>query len=115
MRLGDPRTTQELRGSSRGDMEPPTITVRAEDREVRGAPRGGTQRGMGFGSATEGSHSMTNADTHQFITYRPRDVNQWGTGSAQDSATMRNITGTVDMQAYLDWLRNNGYTFAGAN
>ena len=54
---------------------------------------------------------MTNSDTHQFISYRARDVNQLGTGSAMDPSTMGNNTGTVDMAGYLNWLRQNGYVF----
>ena len=66
----------------------------AEDRTVR--YRNGsttTQRNMVLSSG------MTYADTQQFINYVP----------ANDLARKNFITGTVNMQAYLDWLNANGY------
>lgn len=102
MNLGDPRRPALL-----GSRAPFSI-VTAEDREVRGAVRGTTQRTMAFDD-----NSMSNADTHTFIAYRPRDVNQLGSKTAADPATMGNVTGTVDMTSYLDWLRKHGYVFVG--
>jgi hypothetical protein len=54
---------------------------------------------------------MINRDTHQFIAYKPRDVNQLNEGTALDPSTMANRTGTVDMAGYLNWLRQHGYVF----
>jgi RHS repeat-associated protein len=106
MNLGDPRTTQNL------GNRPPYTVIRAEDREVRGAVSGRTQRTMGFGAAEAGGNrSMINRDTHQFIAYKPRDVNQLNEGTALDPSTMANRTGTVDMAGYLNWLRQHGYVF----
>jgi hypothetical protein len=63
----------------------------AEDRTVKYRDgRTTTQRQMtGTG--------MTYADTEQFITYDPT------------RSRPVNITGTVNMQGYLDWLDKNGY------
>lgn len=102
IRVGDPRTLipkEIMPGDS-----PLTDYVFAEDREVRGATSGTRQRGMGFDNG-----SMTHADTLQFITWRPRDLEQLGKGTALDPRKLGNITGTVDMRAYVQWLRDNGY------
>jgi hypothetical protein len=72
----------------------------AEDRQVRGAVSGNTQRTMGFDN-----NSLTTAGTYEFITYNPRTV---GSYAGVDS----NITGTVDMRRYMQWLRNHGYCFS---
>ena len=71
----------------------------SEDRTVNGGA-GGTQRRMtGTG--------MTYADTAQFISYYPATTifngNQFRRPEADAS------TGTVNMAAYLAWLRRNGY------
>lgn len=59
---------------------------------------------------------MTNADTHAYITYAPRDPSYFfNAGGALDPKTLRNNTGSVDLQAYVQWLRNHGYVFAGMN
>ena len=75
-------------------------------------------RTMGFGAAQAGGdRSLTNADTHRFITYNPRPANiNQDTRITNDIAAIKqngNQTGTVDMQAYVSWLRNNGYALAG--
>ncbi|MGQ5490379.1 RHS repeat-associated core domain-containing protein [Thauera sp. ZXT1-4] len=75
-----------------------------EDREVRGATSGNRQRNMGFDNG-----SMTHADTHEVITWQPRDVGELGTGSALDPRELGNLTGTVNMQAYLQWLCTHDY------
>ncbi|MGX5649476.1 RHS repeat-associated core domain-containing protein [Hydrogenophaga borbori] len=66
----------------------------SEDRQVRylGGART-VQREMPF---TEG---MSWADTQTFIDYLPTD----------DPRRRQFVTGTVDMQSYLDWLNANGY------
>lgn len=96
----------------------------AEDRSVRGAVSGNRQRSMGFSdaSATDGVISMLNADTHRFINYNPRphDIatdKRRTTNIPQHEGypgnpNPSNITGTVDMQAYLLWLHDHGYVFA---
>jgi RHS repeat-associated protein len=102
MNLNDPRQPENL-GS-----RPPYIRVAAEDREVSGAVSGNSARTMGFNN-----NSMTNADTHRYINYTRRDVNQLGTGSALDPTTLANRTGTVEIAGYLAWLRAHGYCFVG--
>ena len=82
-----------------------TQIVRIEDREVRGAVSGNTERTMGFNN-----NSMTNADTHSFINYTPRPANS----QPRDMAALTgNRTGTVDVERYVAWLRSNGYCMAG--
>ncbi|HLO95475.1 MAG TPA: RHS repeat-associated core domain-containing protein, partial [Burkholderiaceae bacterium] len=92
-----------------------TNSYDVEDREVRGAASGRTQRTMGFGAALPGGdRSMVNADTHAFINYAARP-----NGEVVDPAALPewirngNRTGTVDIKAYLSWLRSHGYAFAG--
>ena len=66
----------------------------AEDRKVNYSRNGSTkQREMTFSSG------MSWVDTQQFINYLPEN----------DPLRPSFITGTVDMQAYLGWLKNNGY------
>lgn len=76
-----------------------------EDREVNGGLGGGTERTQTFNNT-----SLTNAGTHQFINYTPRDVRQRGQGGALDPQTLIDRTGTVNMAQYVSWLRSNGYT-----
>jgi RHS repeat-associated protein len=95
MRVGDPTKTNVDR------YDNPIVV---EDREVHGATKGSTQRSMQFNN-----DSMTNADTHQYIHYTPREVNPTLIGSAQDYSKMGNITGTVDMAGYMKWLNDHGY------
>jgi hypothetical protein len=71
----------------------------SEDRAVHGGS-GGTQRQM---TGT----TMTYADTGQFISYYPPQLNSDGTQSRVPQTDQS--TGKVDMSAYLQWLRNNGY------
>lgn len=96
----------------------------AEDREVRGGLGGGAQRTQTFGAEEAGGNrSMVNADTHQFITYAPRPFNIitdknptneiYGLEGVPKNPNPSNITGTVDMQSYVGWLRDHGYVFAG--
>ena len=80
-----------------------SVPVLAEDRDVHGAVSGTTQRDMGFNN-----DSMTNADTHQFINYKPRDINA-PPGSALDPRTFGNVTGTVNINAYMAWLKQHHY------
>ena len=63
----------------------------AEDRRVRYLDGTTTTQRQMTGTG------MTNADTEQFITYDP-------TRSRSD-----NVTGTVDMSSYLNWLNASGY------
>ncbi|MDG3064637.1 DUF6531 domain-containing protein [Thauera mechernichensis] len=104
IRVGDPRilAPKEVR---HGDMSW-TDYVFAEDREVRGATSGTSQRTMGFDNG-----GMVHADTLSYITWLPREVEQLGKGTALDPRKLGNVTGTVDMQGYLEWLRDpsNGY------
>ena len=70
----------------------------AEDREVRYLDNTKTTQRKMTGTG------MTFADSEQFITYTPRSSlpkNMLGYTTNQ--------TGTVDMQAYLNWLNANGY------
>lgn len=81
--------------------------LRAEDREVRGAVSGTTQRTMGFTALED--RSMVNADTHGYIRYDGRPV-----GNDPDEtwkALTGNRTGTVDIAGYMGWLKANGYGF----
>lgn len=83
--------------------------LRAEDREVRGAVSGATQRTMGFTAFGPRDRSMVNADTHNYITYFDRPV-----GNDPDktwNALTGNQTGTVNIANYMDWLKRNGYGF----
>ena len=88
-----------------------TEYIYAEDREVRGAVSGSTQREMGFTDFGPNNKSLTNPETHQFIDYtqgntprpdadNPNDGWEKGTG---------NQTGQVNIQEYLAWLCANGY------
>ncbi|RYF01827.1 MAG: hypothetical protein EOO32_02345 [Comamonadaceae bacterium] len=90
-----------------------TTIYQAEDRTVRGAVSGSSQRTMGFGN-----NSMTNADTlnGKFITYTPRDPTLWGTaGGSATPKTLVNRTGTVDMDKYIAWLKDPAHGYAFAN
>ena len=102
------RLPQALRSNS------PSGFARPEDREVRNAAGGTRQRQMVFaGRTAEGSRSMTNADTHEFIAYQQRSVDQYGKAKVGDSLRMDNNTGTVDITRYVDWLRKNNYCLWG--
>lgn len=97
-----------------------TNTYRPEDRQVIGAVSGSTQRDMGFGTTPDQrNRSLVNAETHEFISYTARDPLLSGppqtTNSIPDIVNLRNRTGSVDMQRYMGWLREHGYTFAGQN
>lgn len=102
LRIGDPRNSPVVTVEVMLGDETYTTTERlvAEDRQVRGAVSGATQRTMGFNN-----NSMTSADTHPFITYNPRTVGSY-------AGMTSNITGTVDMVGYMAWLRGAGYCFA---
>ena len=83
--------------------------LRAEDREVRGAVSGTTQRTMGFTELGPENKSMLNAVTHSYISYFDRPVSN----NPNDTwnALTGNQTGKVDIAGYMDWLQRNGYTF----
>lgn len=71
-----------------------------EDRQVRhGNGSTTTQRAM------IASSGMSWSDTGQFISYHPRTIDQ--DGDIIPRADF--VTGTVDAQAYLNWLNANGY------
>lgn len=118
IRFGDPR-------SAPGQFTVPspvygTSTYRPEDRQVIGAVSGTTQRAMGFGATQDQrNRSLVNAETHGFISYSARDPLLAGaprtTNSITDIVNLRNRTGSVDMQRYMEWLRGHGYTFAEQN
>jgi RHS repeat-associated protein len=80
-------------------------TYSAEDRAVRGAGSGSTQRTMGFAGG-----GMTNADTHQFIEYRQRD-SMAPSNSPLNPLNFGQVTGTVDINGYRTWLQSHGYRF----
>ena len=92
-------------------------TITPEDRQVNGAASGTTQRTMQFGPPLAGGdRSMVNADTHTFINYNARDPvtgRRVNTNDLPEIAALRNRTGTVDMAAYMSWLRGHGYVFYG--
>jgi hypothetical protein len=97
-----------------------------EDRTVNGAVSGSTERTMGFGAS---SNSMTYADTqdpkNNFITYQDRstlarytDADVWdeknnkgtkGVSSSMVGKLNTDVTGTVNVEAYVAWLKLNGY------
>ena len=105
IRWGNPVTAQGVRTAD-------GTVFRPEDRQVRGAVRGNSARTMGFNN-----NSMTNADTHPFISYWDRDPNPRpagvNTNDIVDTVNLRNRTGSVDMAGYTAWLRQNGYCFVG--
>jgi hypothetical protein len=114
IRFGNPSTAPanfEVRGALWG-----TNTREVEDRQVIGGLGGGTQRTQTFGPAAPGGNrSMVNANTHEFISYWERDpqlAGQAPTNEIVDIVNLRNRTGSVDMQGYMNWLRKNGYVFA---
>lgn len=121
LRFGDTRqapATIEVQGFTFGLLG--NVTYPTEDRVVHGGLGGGTQRTQTIGpTEAGGNRSMTNADTHTYITYTPRPDNiQTDTRSSNDIeaiVNLRNRTGTVDMQGYVSWLREHGYTFAEQN
>lgn len=126
IRFGDPRSApQEFEVIDPDRPRLTTRTYRPEDRPVVGGLGGGTQRTQTFGSTNAGANrSMVNAETHQFITYfprRPDDVetsilptnNIEGLQGVPGTRAPSNATGTVNMNDYLDWLREHGYVFAG--
>jgi hypothetical protein len=95
-----------------------TVCTGGEDRTVNRAASGDKQRNMGFGS---GTNSMTYADTQDatanFITYRDRSTLERYTTADVDAGTPRslidqiktNVTGTVNIDGYVAWLKLNGY------
>jgi RHS repeat-associated protein len=111
IRWGNPLTAVGNVMDSRGNVLTP------EDRVVVGATGGRTQRAMTFNNVNPmgTDRSLTNAETHQFIRYWDRDPvtgQQRDTNSITDTVNLRNRTGSVDMQAYMSWLRGHGYVFA---
>jgi RHS repeat-associated protein len=115
LRIGDPRRGPLTVEGSEEVVDPVTgesttvvtrRTITAEDRAVRGAMRGATQRAMGFNN-----NSLTNAQTHEFIDYanRPITVDPIDTWNSLTG----NQTGRVRMAGYMEWLRRNGYCFVG--
>ncbi|CAH1747316.1 conserved exported protein of unknown function [Thauera humireducens] len=109
LRIGDPRDTPTVsREVQQGDMTfIETERLRAEDREVRGAVGGTTQRDMGFTDFGPDDRSLTTGETHDFIAYTERPV----TGNPSDTwnALTGNRTGLVDIAAYMGWLCQHGY------
>jgi RHS repeat-associated protein len=112
IRVGDPRsqpTVTRQVGTDPLTGEPiyGVQTLIAEDRRVSGAAGGTTQRTMRFNN-----DSMTNAQSHQYIQYFNREPTAV---AAELPAEIRNgnRTGRVDINGYMEWLRNNGYCFVG--
>lgn len=101
IRAGDPRKVVPEEIALGGDT-PWIEYVFTEDRDVSGAVSGTRQRNMGFDN-----NSMTHSDTYSFITWTPRDPEQLEKGTALDPRTLGNVTGTVDLPAYLEWLRES--------
>lgn len=116
LRVGNPLITKNFQA-------PKTVlginwgiqTYTVEDRQVNGGSGSGMQRGQTFSPAGASNGSLTNADTHQFINYTPRDTagDTRRTTDIPQITNLHNRTGTVDMAAYMNWLRRHGYTFAG--
>jgi hypothetical protein len=73
-----------------------------EDREVR------YQDGTISTQMAMTDTGMTWADTQQFISYLPAD-GPFIDGDVTRIPRADHVTGTVDMQAYLNWLNENGY------
>jgi RHS repeat-associated protein len=92
-------------------------TITPEDRRVNGATSGTTQRNMQFGPPLAGGNrSMVNSDTQTYINYTARDPvtgRRVNTNDLPEIVALRNRTGTVDMAAYMSWLRGHGYVFYG--
>jgi hypothetical protein len=111
--VGDPTRTPRATFSRQVGTDPETgqpiysdESYAIEDRTVRGGYRGNSARTLGFNN-----NSMTNADTRRYINYTPRTV-----GPPENvPAGIRdgNRTGTVDINGYMQWLRDHGYCFAG--
>jgi hypothetical protein len=103
--VGNPLLNPETHALAHG-----SLTI--EDRQVNGAVRGTTGRTVGFNN-----NSMTNFETHRFITYFPRDdgnAMSWRTPSAlPENIRNGNRTGVVNIDTYMHWLRSNGYCFVG--
>lgn len=80
-----------------------------EDRKVNGAVGGSTQRTMGFGTDRS---SMTYVDTqqHEFIAYTDRSKLPRYTNGEFEGELHTDQTGTVNMNAYVAWLKLNGYS-----
>ncbi|MFC4622337.1 RHS repeat-associated core domain-containing protein [Comamonas nitrativorans] len=117
------------------DVEYETYKFPVEDREVRGAVGGSTQRTQSFSNAnqTGGATSMVNADTYRFIHYDDRGKDKDGIPTPQSNMPSNKIpelqdrapsknkpctpstpgncnrTGTVDLPSYIRWLLDNGY------
>jgi RHS repeat-associated protein len=95
-------------------------TYMVEDRGVQGAVSGVRQRDMGFTSFGPNDRSMLNAETMNFISYLPRNLEgqrnnaeTWETRGPQQVNSGTNQTGRVDIGGYMQWLRAHGYCFAG--
>lgn len=83
--------------------KPEGFLIGNEDREVRYLDgRNTTQREM----LVDG---MSYTDTTQFIRYTPRDQLPHSDQPGREKDIMTNVTGSVDMPAYLQWLRTHGY------
>jgi len=120
LRVGRPTDAQgnARQFTVRGLLGRDTHTV--EDRAVQGATSGRRQREMGFTAFGPNNRSMTHADTMGFITYLPRDLEgqrnnaqTWETRGPRQSNGGTNQTGHADIAGYMQWLRQNGYCFAG--
>ena len=113
LRIGHPENPEKLhiaREIREGDgTRTEWELLRAEDREVRGAASGTTQRTMGFTAFGPNDQSMTSTDTHEYISYFDRAVSN----NPDDTwkGLKGNQTGTVDIAGYMKWLKANGYAF----
>lgn len=109
LHVGDPRETPLVpRTVGSGDsVYTEWELLRAEDREVRGAVSGATQREMRFTDFSPEDQGLTSAQTHTYISYIERPV----TGDPNDTwdELDGNQTGRVNIAAYMEWLCEHGY------
>jgi len=109
LHVGDPRETPLVpRTVGSGDsVYTEWELLRAEDREVRGAVSGATQREMRFTDFSPEDQGLTSAQTHTYISYIERPV----TGNPNDTwdELDGNQTGRVNIAAYMEWLCEHGY------
>lgn len=113
LRIGDPR--EKVLVARETEIEGMTYTtweyIYAEDRKVRGAVSGSTQREMGFTDFGPDNKSLTTAGTHEFIDYTQGNTQRLDANKPNDGweKLTGNQTGQVDIKEYMKWLCANGY------
>ena len=91
-------------------VETCALCTGGEDRQVNGAVSGSTQRTMGFGTGSGMTYANTQDPANQFITYQDRStLARYPDGTFKDKINT-DITGTVNMDSYVAWLKLNGYS-----